>query len=136
MRYVIVDPEGASRGRFHRLQEVQAWARTLVVQDAELLDELMLMTYDAAGNEVASQWLSEFVPNGAWAGVVFVGTQEGLLGGLELLQDVPATPVNATVSAVSAEWSGRAMSTTLESRHLYRHASGTHSAELAEMAVG
>lgn len=135
MRYVVVDPEGASRRRFDALQDVQAWARALASDDAELLDELMLMTYDAANNQVASQWLSEFVPAAAWGAIAFVGTRESLLGGFELLQ-VPATPVSAAVEAVSVEWSGTAASTTLGSGHRHKPASGTRSPEPAEMAVG
>jgi hypothetical protein len=135
MRYVVVDPEGASRRQFDALHDVQIWSRALASEDAELLDELMLMTYDATDNQIASQWLSEFVPEAAWGAVAFVGTRESLLGGFELLQ-VPAAPVSATVEAVSVEWSGTATSTTLESGHLYRPASGTRSPELAEMAVG
>ena len=62
MRYVIVDPEGASRAYFGSLREVREWVRALNAQDSDLLDELFLMTYDASGNEVANQWLSDFVP--------------------------------------------------------------------------
>lgn len=69
MRYVIVDTEGATRARFGRLQEVRDWACALAARDEELLDELILLTYDAAGNEVANQWLSDFVPEPQTASV-------------------------------------------------------------------
>ncbi len=131
MRYVIVDPEGASRAYFGSLREVREWVRALNAQDSDLLDELFLMTYDASGNEVANQWLSDFVPQ---VGAIIATA-------VLALEAVPAAPIQLMNEGFSdagllAGWSGTAASTSRVFRHQRKPATGTRSRELAETAVG
>jgi hypothetical protein len=124
MRYVIVDQEGSSRAYLASVREVRAWARALKAQDTYLLGELLLLTFDAAGNEVANQPLVDFVP------------------------DVPATisvamppietssAVGLTGSGLLGGWSGTGDSRTPEFPRQHTPASETGSPVPAGTAVG
>ncbi len=126
MRYVIVDQEGASRAYLGTLQEVREWARALKAEDAELLDELVLMTYDAKGNEVANQLLSDFVPE----------VQALVSLAMFAIETPSAMPMQLTGSGLSAVWSGTAASTTPVFRHPKTLATDTGSPALAGTAGG
>jgi hypothetical protein len=124
MRYVIVDPEGSSRAYFGSLREVREWMRALKAQDPDLLDELVLMTYDAMGREVANQWLSDFFPE---------------IGAIVATLALEIAPVGSLINddpALSAGWYGTATSTSPVFRRQCMPASDTRSSALAEMAVG
>lgn len=123
MRYVVIDPEGATRARFRRLREVREWAAALKERDPELLEEMVLMTYDASGAEVANQWLSDFVPD--MPDMVVMPAE---------LSAAVLTEVSA-VSAVSAEWSGRGGSMNPAFPHPHTPASGTRAPVPEEMAA-
>jgi hypothetical protein len=125
MRYVIVDPEGSSRAYFGSLRDVREWADALKHADPELLDELLLMTYDAAGNEVANQWLSDFTPPAVTLMFTAPRPREGAI----------STPTQLTVEGLAAGWSGMATSTIPESRHPHRRATDTLAHAPMEMAV-
>jgi hypothetical protein len=126
MRYVVVDPEGATRARFGSLREVREWAQTLREHSPDLADELLLMTYDAHGTKVgASHWLTDFVPDGEVAPVV---------GLLEEAVRTYATVIGGGVAAV--DWSGTAMSTSLASRRSRTPANDTLGPEVAETVAG
>lgn len=124
MRYVVVDQEGASRAYFGSLGEVRAWARSLKAEDPEFLSELLLLTYDASGNAVANQWLSDFVPE---ARVV-------ISMAMFAIETPSALPMHLMGSGLSAGWSGTEGSTTLAFCHPHTLASETGSPELAGMA--
>lgn len=126
MRYVIVDPEGSSRAYFGSLREVRAWANALRQTDTELLEELLLLTYDAAGNEVANQWLSDFTPPAVSQVFAVPLPREGAI----------SMPTQITVEGLAAGWSGMATSMTPASRHPHRRASDTPVLAPVEMAVG
>jgi hypothetical protein len=130
MRYVIVDPEGSSRAYFGSLREVREWARALKDGDPELLDEMLLMTYDANDNEVANQWLGDFVPDVPASIARDVAAQEMR----------SASPFSVTEGLVAGGllvgWSGTATSKSPVSPRQHRDATDTGSRELAEMAVG
>jgi hypothetical protein len=113
MRYVIVDPEGASRMRFGSLREVREWARCQNEANPDLLDELLLLTFDAAGNEVANQWLADYVPDSQAATYALVGSLERATS----TQPVAVGPGLLDLSALSEASSGTAASKRPSSRH-------------------
>jgi hypothetical protein len=125
MRYVIVDTEGSSRGYFGSLREVREWARVLKGTDADLLAELLLLTYDADGDQVASQWLSDFVPE--VRAIISVA-----LYGFETRSTLPT---QITGAEAAEGWSGTATSTTPVFVHPRTPASDTGSPALAGTAA-
>jgi hypothetical protein len=129
MRYVIIDPEGATRASFGSLREVREWAQAVKEQDLDLLDELVLMTYDAAGDEVANQWLSDFVPD--IAEVISIAAVDAAVRSF-LLRATPAFAVSATPVGSSE----MAASTTGESPHRHTSAIETRSHAQAEPVAG
>jgi hypothetical protein len=104
MRYVIVDPEGSTRARLENLRAVRDWTRAQKARDPELLDELILLTFDASGDEVANQWLSDYAPD---------------IPELVIVALVEATPsrelmgADVAGSVLSEDWSGTAIPTAL-----------------------
>lgn len=126
MRYVIVDPEGSSRAYFGSVREVREWARTLKGQEPDLLRELQLLTYDASGNTVANQWLSDFVPE----------VPAMISMAMFAIETPSALPMSLIGSGISVGWSGTAGSTTRASRHPQTPASETDSPVLAGTAGG
>lgn len=124
MRYVIVDPEGATRARFGRLREVQEWAAALKERDADLLDELILLTYDAAGDEVANQWLTDFVPDVPAPAIASLAATE-----LAVVRFSDAAGLSVGLSEMAS-------SMTLASHHPRTPASGSRSRGREELAVG
>jgi hypothetical protein len=136
MRYVIVDPEGSSRAYFGSLYEVRKWARTLKTNDPDLLHELQLLTYDADGNTVANQWLSDFVPEMPAIISTLVGLREGSLIGTAWPQSSPTLVSASAGEDLSEASSGTAGSMTPGSVHLHTRASDTLAPGAMEMAVG
>jgi hypothetical protein len=126
MRYVIVDPEGSSRAHFGSLRAVREWARELKAKDPELLTEMLMLTYDAAGNEVASQWLSDFVPE----------VPAIISMAMFALETASAMPMQLTGPGLSVGWSGTAGSTTPVFHRPHTLASDTDAHELAGTAAG
>ena len=138
MRYVIVDLEGSSRAYLGSLREVRGWIDAQRKVDPELLAELLLLTYDAKGNEVANQWLSDFPESTGSMVVVELGVR---FATRQMIEASVRKFDLATASArpglgISADWSGMATPTDPGFHHRYKPASETHSRELAGTPAG
>jgi hypothetical protein len=128
MRFIVVDLEGASRLSFERLSDARDWARKQGEHDPDLLAEVLIERYDAAGHKVGhSQWADDFLRDLSESMVPARGLEQGGIGALRLRGD-QAQPVYEIAFSPDSRlglWSGMAASSLAAFSHRHEGAIGT-----------